>query len=186
MRTGQEALPVLVIACCFPKIRPLKIVSSSPFGHSALVSGQQVRGLFRTSEFDEKETKLHNISLGVALSINALVQRKMNIAFVGNTGHLVNLAGSEGLEGMKSATRLRISFRFTRWPAEGLQNEVHLLPEKLDEKAANYLFFAFRERPTLFTQEQAVSMGVKVKGQFKSGPHDFCIFNTMSVFRSTR
>ena len=58
---------------------------------------------------------------------------KMNIAFVGNTGHFdneINLAGSEGSEGMKSTTSLRISFRLTRWPAEGLQNEVYLLPKK--------------------------------------------------------
>ena len=55
------------------------------------------------------------------------------------------------------------AFRLTRSPAEGLQNEVYLLPEKLDEKVAKlHVFFALREKLTVFTQGQAVSVNVKV------------------------
>ena len=103
------------------------------------------------------------IAVGYGSVLLCSQQHAVHNAIVRNIGHFdneIDVAGSEGLEGMK-VHNIK--------PQRAFKNEAHLLPKEVDEKVAKLRVLALRAKRTVFAQEQAVSKGVKEQGPFNGG-----------------
>ena len=96
------------------------------------------------------------------------------------SGTLIDLAGLEGLEGMrvdnnkpqKIVSSSPLVTVYSSWTVLA-SSHCCLLPKKLNEKEAKLHHLALSAELTVLTQEDADYVGVKVEGRFKVGNHRY-------------